>query len=113
MAAKGDGMATKIYGASDDLIEFDGDVPGEVGCYGTDDDESSGVLLMCSDGTVLKVKYCLRHSGVWGIDCLHKGALFKSIDPCDSSDADPYSDVAHFDDGLKWIYAAKEWERVS
>ena len=32
-------MAAKIYGTSDDLIEFEGDVDGEVGCYGTDDAE--------------------------------------------------------------------------
>lgn len=48
-------MSTKIYGASDDLIEFEGDV---------------------------------------------------RIDQCVDEDADMYSDVAHFKDGLKWAYAA-------
>ena len=28
-------MSTRVYGASDDLIEFDGDLCGEVGCYGS------------------------------------------------------------------------------
>lgn len=106
-------MATMVYGASDDLVEFDGDVSGEVGCYGTDDEDSEGLLLMFSDGTVLKAKYCLRHPGVWGIDCMHAGSLFERVEPCDDSDADPNSDVAHFKDGLKWGYAAKDWERVS
>ena len=46
-------MATKIYGASDDLIEFAGDVTGEVGHFGTDNNEH-GDLIICSDGTLLE-----------------------------------------------------------
>ena len=49
-------MATKVYGASDDLIEFDGDVTGEVGHFGTDDNER-GDLIIFSDGTLLEIKY--------------------------------------------------------
>lgn len=104
-------MATRIYGASDDLIEFDGDVRGEVGCYGTDD-RDQGVLVMCSDGTVLEVKYGKSDEGIWEVKLLKKGSLFERIDQCDSDDADPYSDQAFFKDGLKWAYAAKEWENV-
>jgi len=40
------------------------------------------------------------------------GDLFQRIDACSDENADPYSDVAHFADGLKWAYAATEWERV-
>jgi len=29
-------MATKIYGASDDLIEFEGDIDGEISCFDFD-----------------------------------------------------------------------------
>lgn len=53
---KGGIMATKVYGASDDLIEFDGDLRGEVGCYGTDEKEH-GVLVVFSDGTLLDIQY--------------------------------------------------------
>jgi len=102
---------TKIYGCSDDLIEFDGDVNGEVGCYGTDDREN-GVLVVCSDGTLLEVKYGKAKRGIWGVKLLKEGASFLRIDPCTDEDADPCSDVAHFKDGLRWAYAAKEWERV-
>ena len=104
-------MATKIHGASDDNVCFGGDIHGEVGCYGTDDAEQ-GVLLMCSDGSILEAKYGKLDSAIWGIQLHKKGTLFKEIVPCDDPDADIYSDVAHFDDGLKWVYAAKEWERV-
>ena len=105
-------MPTQVYGASDDLIEFDGDVHGEVGCYGTDDSEDKPIAFF-SDGTVLKIAYCLNVPGVWGIAVLRKGTLFDKIDPCDDEDADPHSDLAHFKDGLKWAYFAREWEEVA
>lgn len=105
-------MTTKLYGASDDLIEFDGDINGEVGCYGTDDREH-GVLVVFSDGTVLEVKYCGKVPGVWGVSLLKQGGLFLRIDQCADPDAKPYSDQAYFGDGLKWAYAAKnDWELV-
>lgn len=104
-------MATKVYGCSDDLIEFDGDVHGEVGCYGTDDREK-GVLLYFSDGTILEAKYGKMQMGIWEVKLHNAGSLFQKIDPCMDDEADPYSDIAYFADGLKWAYAAKEWERV-
>lgn len=104
-------MATEVYGASDDLIEFEGDVYGEVGAYGTDDREQ-GVLIVCSDGTLLEVKYGKAGQAIWGITCLKAGELFNRIDPCDDEDADRYSDTAYFNSGLKYAYAAKDWERV-
>lgn len=104
-------MTTKIYGTSDDLIEFEGDVDGEIGCYATDDQER-GVLLICSDGTLLEVKYGKTDMAIWEVKCVNKGDLLLDIEPCTDEDANPYSDVAQFKDGLKWVYAAKEWERV-
>lgn len=101
----------KIYGSSDDLIEFEGDVNGEVECYGTDDQEH-GVLVTLSDGTMLEVKYGKADMGIWGITVLNMGTCFDHIDPCMDEDANPYSDIAYFRDGLKWAYASKEWEKV-
>lgn len=98
--------------ASDDLIEFDGDFHGEVGCYGTDDKEK-GVLVVLSDGTLLEVKYGKDSKAIWGVRLIKKGSLFVGIEQCADEDADPYSDVASFGDGLKWAYAATgEWEEV-
>jgi len=109
-------MATKIYGASDDLIEFESDrkqdIGGEVGCYGTDN-KDKGVLIICSDGTLLEVKYGKAEMGIWGITLLNQGHLFEKIDLCMDENANPYSDVAHFKHGLKWAYTAEEWERVN
>ncbi len=105
-------MGTKVYGASDDLIEVEGGkCSGEVGCYGTDESER-GVLLVFSDGTLLEVKYGKGDKAIWGITLLARGSEFYQIDQCCDEEADPYSDVAHFAEDLAWCYAATKWERV-
>lgn len=102
---------TRIYGASDDLIEFEGDVSGEVGCYGTDD-RDRGVLVACSDGTLLEVKYGKAGMGVWGITVVRRGDLLIGVEEIYDGDADPHSDVASFSKGLKWAFAATDWQSV-
>ena len=104
-------MSTRVYGASDDLIEFDGDFEGEADCYGTDDSDK-GVLVIMSDGTVLEVKYGKGGKGIWAVTLLERGRLFERIDQCTDEDADPYSDVAWFSEGIKGAYAASAWSRV-
>lgn len=106
-------MGTKVYGASDDLIEVEGGkCAGEVGCYGTDR-RDNGVLLMFDDATILEVKYGKEGLGVWEVRVLRKGPQFDRIDVCTDEDADPYSDVAHFKADMKWCYAAKDdWQLV-
>lgn len=104
-------MSTRIYGRSDDLIEFDGDVYGEVSCA-SNYDAQAGIMVICSDGTILDVKYSRIVLGVWNVALVARGTLLDSIEPCVDEDADPYSDVATFRDGLKWAYAAHRWERV-
>ena len=104
-------MATKIYGTSDDLVEFEGDFSGEVGCYGTDDREQ-GVLIVVSDGTILEVKYGKGGEGIWEVKLLKRGILFEAIEQCTNEDSDPYSDVATFKEGVKWVYAATAWQVV-
>src|SRR5690554_5245745 len=102
---------TKVYGCSDDLIEVEGEVTGEVGCYGTDD-RDQGVLLVFSDNTLLEVKYGKAGMAVWEVRLIKKGDLFDRIDPCLDESAKTYSDVAHFKPGLKWAFAANSWERL-
>ena len=105
-------MTTKIYGASDDLVEIEGDVEDEICCYGTDDEGAVPVLLVCSDGTILNVKYGKGGMGIWGITLLAKGGMYGGIDQCIDEDADPYSDVATFHDGLSWIIWSRDWKRI-
>ena len=104
-------MTTKIYGASDDLIECEGDVYGEVGDYGTDEREK-GDLVICNDGTLLEIKYGKADMAIWGITLIKDGSLFNRIEPCNDEDAKIHSDIAFFKDGLKWAYVATEWEKV-
>ena len=51
-------MSTKVYGASDDLVEFEGDLNGEVNFFNNDHEaEDIGLLVAFSDGTILLVSY--------------------------------------------------------
>lgn len=96
-------MSTKIYGCSDDLIECEGDVTGEV--------SSSFALLVCSDGTVLDIIYA--DEGVWRIRVLREGDKFNNLYLCSYQGDEDYSDYVIFEHGLKWVYASKGgWERV-
>lgn len=100
-------MATKVYGTSDDLVEIEGEVRGEVGCY------DSGVLLGFSDGTILAVRYGKSGlGGVWAVTPLREGDLFDRLEVCTDEDADPYSDVAHFRDGPLKAWAGRGMEAV-
>ncbi len=61
-------MATlEIYGASDDLVEVDGDIVEEFNPSG--DDPS---YLGFSDGTILKIAY--DNDGIWRIVPVAKGS---------------------------------------
>jgi hypothetical protein len=59
-------MSVTIYGASDDLIELDGDIREEFNCF----DEGLQHLAF-SDGTLLSIEYSL--SGIWRIHVLETG----------------------------------------
>jgi hypothetical protein len=104
-------MSTIVYGASDDLIEFEGDCNGEVGAYGTDDADQ-GVLLVFSDGTLIEAKYGKGGKGIWAMTLLQRGDLFQKIHQCADEDAETHSDVVHFSDGKLSAYSATEWESV-
>ncbi len=97
---------TEIYGASDDLIEIEGGLSGEHGCYNTS--EESPVAMFLSDGTVLAIHYA--DPGVWKIAVREKGSLFESLKIETDPDAKRYSDTAVFGPGLKWAYAVKAGE---
>lgn len=103
---------TWVYGCSDDLIEFAGELCGEIGCYGTDDDDDMGTLVAFSDGTVLSIKYGKNGMGIWSIMALREGERFSRIDPCSDEEAAPYSDVAWFRPGKLKAWAAKHCEAV-
>ena len=102
-------MATKVYGCGDDLIEFEGDLDGEFGCYGSKDDDHLGILIAFSDGTILAARYGKpAYGGVWAIDVLNEGSLYAKHEVCTDPDAEIYSDVVHFLDGALKAWTGKE-----
>jgi hypothetical protein len=103
---------TTIHGNSDDLVSCYGDISDEYGCFGTDD-RNQGIILSCSDGTVLEAKYGKLGLGIWEIKCHREGSLFEKIETCNDDEAKIYSDQAHFKAGLKWIIAADEWSTMT
>lgn len=103
-------MSLRVYGCSDDLIELEGDIRDEAGYYGSDKDEPA--FLFLSDGTVLAIWYGKDDRGIWAIEVRERGTLFERLDPCTDEDATPYSDVAHFKDGVEWAYFAKDGKRL-
>lgn len=91
-----------VYGASDDLIEVDGDIHEEFGAY------ESGItrrVLAVSDGTLLQITYG-EHDACWRIAPLRHGtAKYKKTEGTEDGD---YTDrVTLAGDDLHWVVVAK------
>lgn len=79
-----------VYGASDDLIEVEGDVKLEDGSY-----DRPGFIHFPDVGAVLKVEYSPSgYDGRWKIDVVNDGGLDISIEPSGDADSANYSDKA-------------------
>ena len=91
-----------IYGASDDLIEVEGEIEEEF----TYDEEAS--YLGFSDGTLLSIKY--GDEGIWRIAPLVRGAGQLSIVQATSAEDDNYSDRATLEGAsISWVlYGAQK-----
>ena len=98
----------KIYGASDDLVEVEGDVPGcdEFGHYG---DEPGFVEL--STGDIFSVVYGAGKRAVWQIKHAHKsGKLKVTIQKAPKGDEpDPYTDTAVISGPIEWVEFWENW----
>lgn len=99
----------EIYGASDDLIEVEGAIREEFDPSGDDD----GTLLVCSNGTVLRITY--TDAGIWRIVPVTTGYGSTVIDLAPEDDDDNYSDVATvtFDLAPVWVVCANRFEKAS
>lgn len=97
-----------VFGASDDLIEFRGDLKEEMYASYKEDD-----YIIFSTGVVLKVAY----DGTWSISVVsdpnERVGIVSSVD-LDSKKSDlnisEYTDLASFEptDDIKWIAKAGE-----
>lgn len=98
----------KIYGASDDLVEVVGDVPGcdEYGFY----DKPAFVEL--STGDVFKVEYTER--GVWTVEHHQAGrpgeAVLTVFTPvANVPDPDPHTEVMQAVGMIEWVEVWASW----
>ena len=84
-----------VYGASDDLIEIEGDLCDEL--YARDE----GTYLAFSDGTVLRVVY----TGIWSIVRVIEGSASYSHVPAEGEDSKNYSDRVTLEGDITWVCA--------
>jgi hypothetical protein len=92
----------RITGASDDLIEIEGDLSEEFGHYsgGRDRDKDEGALLAFSDGHVLRVRY--DEDGIWRVTVIAKGT--SEFPKVEGSVSDDTSDVVTLrGPALSWV----------
>ena len=89
-----------IYGASDDLVEIEGDINAEYNYY----DEPYTQYLAFSDGTVLSIYY--SNKGIWQIRQVVMGTAKYSKEEITehTEDDDAYSDIVTLEsDNLQWV----------
>lgn len=89
----------KVYGASDDLIEVEGDIREEFSAY-LDDNESK--VLAFSDGTLLRMVY--DHDGIWRVTTVELGA--SPISHTHGSVKDDTNDVVTINGDIQWVVCA-------
>lgn len=101
-------MATiKLYGASDDLIEIEGDVPGcdEHNFY----TDGEPVFVVLSTGDVFAVTYGER--GVWEV--VHtvktKKVKAKIVKAPKGDDPEPHTDTATISGPVEWVELWEHW----
>lgn len=88
-------MAVTITGSSDDLIEIDGDVQEEWGCYTT---ASELQHIAFSDGTVVSIIY---EDGIWRVNLVFQGRC--QFSKVNGVEADDTFDIATLTgETIKW-----------
>jgi hypothetical protein len=99
-------MTLKLYGASDDLIELDGDIDDEFYIGDGADEGGEGGCVGLSDGTVLGVIY--DHDGVWRFTIKKNGTSEVQITGNDPDDKNNYSDTVTITGPIKWAMYSTE-----
>jgi hypothetical protein len=92
-----------ISGASDDLIEVEGDIREE---FYEKNASNDGDILAFSDGTVLRIAFDPDGSGNWRITPLARGAaeltITQTVEEDDTDRADLEGDLAWVVHGIGW-----------
>ena len=95
-------MSIIVFGASDDLIEIDGDISEEFQYLNNYD----GDLLAFSDGTLLRIAYT---RGIWRITPVLYGTAELVILQCAENDDENYSDTAYLEGVVNWVVHGVEY----
>ena len=96
---------TVVYGASDDLIEIEGQIREEFSPGEPD------VVLGFSDGTVLRIRF--TNDGVWRITTLAQGSSSLTIVQAPVDDDDIYSDRATLTGEVRWVLCGDRYKTVA
>lgn len=98
----------RIFGASDDLCEVDGDLSGEW------DNCASGepFYLEFGDGSLVRVQYDRRNDGTWQVERVRQGsgtfAMEYVADSGSEERGEGYTDYASLDGDLQWVRLREE-----
>ncbi|MEI6286206.1 MAG: hypothetical protein WCP79_06855 [Bacillota bacterium] len=85
----------KIYGVSDDLIEFRGHYNDEISIY------DKPLQIEFSDGTIIEIEYAPGDVGaIWKIKIICEGDGIESFVECTDENAQIYSDILTMCDGV-------------
>lgn len=96
-------MPVTVYGASDDLIELEGDIREEF----TLRDEDEGDLIAFSNGVLLRVAF--TNDGLWKIHQIGGDRDRVVIEPATGPDDDAYSDRATVAGSVTWVVQGSAW----
>jgi len=90
-------MSITIHGASDDLIEIEGEIEEEFNWFPSGEEKR---YLAFSDGTILSVYY--DNDGIWRLNRLFTGlAKFEKVDGSVEFDENDKVHLSDFD--FKWV----------
>jgi len=95
-----------VYGASDDLIEIEGDLREEFS-YPCGDDDDKKVYLGFSDGTLLSVRY----DGYWRFGRMVKGSAEFSKEEASDPDRN-YSDRVTLVGDVRWVLMGSQFDQA-
>lgn len=93
-----------ISGASDDLIEIDGDFKEEY-YY-----NENGNYLIFSDGSVIEVNY--TNGGIWRLERIIEGSAEFKRKKAVSADSDEYSDIVTLIGQISWVIKGSQFNKI-
>lgn len=96
-----------IYGASDDLIEVEGDIEEE---FTAPEEATSpkrnGAFIAVSDGSLFRITYGANGEGTWRITPVVKGSARCTKIEASGEDSREYSDRVTLEGDIRWVAIA-------